>query len=63
MIRPYSLPDSTCRQAGNRHFRWVKSVCPVCGSEFEHTSDSNPPTCGRYECLRKAFRVRQEMTV
>ena len=31
--------------------KWLKTVCSVCGHEFDHTDDYRPSTCGAYECL------------
>jgi len=33
---------------------WVKSRCPICGKEYEHTEDYKPPTCSKFDCIFEA---------
>ena len=35
---------------------WTKSKCPICGEEYDHTTDYKPATCGNHACLQEANR-------
>lgn len=32
---------------------WLKSICPICGKQFEYLSDYKPNTCSKFDCLQK----------
>ncbi len=33
--------------------KWYKTICPVCGEEFEYIEDYKPKTCNKYDCIHK----------